>query len=72
MGRTSFGEDSTFAAGGVTDYGAPNKARLVRKDSADKEITIKVHLKDLMQKGKMSENIKLKPGDVLIVPEAMF
>jgi polysaccharide export outer membrane protein len=64
--------DVIIAVGGVTDYGAPNRARLVRRGVDGKELQIKVHLKDLMQKGKMSENIKVRPGDVLIVPEAMF
>lgn len=64
--------DLILAVGGVTEYGAPNRARLVRKGPDGKDIQIKVHLRDLLQKGKMSENVKVQPGDVLIVPEALF
>jgi polysaccharide export outer membrane protein len=64
--------DVVLAVGGLTDFAAGNRAKLVRKDQNGKEATIKVHLQDLLRKGKMSENLTVRPGDVLVVPEALF
>jgi len=64
--------DVLLAVGGLTDFAAGNRAKLVRKDPAGKDVVIKLHLQDLLRKGKMSENVNVRPGDVLVVPEALF
>jgi polysaccharide export outer membrane protein len=64
--------DVVLAVGGLTDFAAGNRAKLVRKGQDGKEATVKLHLQDLLRKGAMSENILLRPGDVLIVPETLF
>jgi protein involved in polysaccharide export with SLBB domain len=33
---------------------------------------MKIDLKDIMRDPKMNEDLALRPGDVLIVPERMF
>lgn len=63
--------DLVLAAGGLGDFAAGNRAKLVRQQG-DKEIQIKVRLADLIGKGDMSQNILLKAGDVLVVPLSMF
>jgi polysaccharide export outer membrane protein len=63
--------DLLQSVGGLTDFAAGNRAKITRKENG-KDITIKVRLNDLLTKGKMSENIPLRPGDVLFVPEALF
>jgi polysaccharide biosynthesis/export protein len=60
-----------LTCGGLTDFAAPARAKVVRQ-SGDKQTEIKVHLGKLMNKGDMSQNVELKPGDVLIVPQSMF
>lgn len=64
--------DVLLAAGGLTDFAAGNRARLVRKDENGKETSRRVRLHDLVAEGRMSENFPVRPGDVLIVPESLF
>jgi polysaccharide export outer membrane protein len=58
-------------AGGFTKYAAPSRATLIRRDG-DKKTLMKVDLKDVMNNPKANEDLALKPGDVLIVPERLF
>ena len=63
--------DAILAAGGLTEYAAGNRARIVRKVDG-KETDIPVRLASLVNSGDMSQNLPLKPGDVLVVPESRF
>jgi polysaccharide biosynthesis/export protein len=63
--------DIVLASGGLTEFAAPARAKIVRQ-AGDKQSEIKVHLGKLMNKGDLSQNHELKPGDVLIVPQSMF
>jgi polysaccharide export outer membrane protein len=64
--------DVVLAVGGLTDFAAGNRARIVRKGPDGAEQSIKVRIEDVVVKGKMSENKRLQPGDVIIVPESIF
>lgn len=65
--------DVVLVAGGVTDFAAPNRAKIVRAATGNqKPKEEKVRLGDLLQKGDMSQNLALAPGDVLVVPQARF
>lgn len=64
--------DAILAVGGLTQFAAGNRAKIVRKNEAGKNIEIKVKLESLVKKGKMAENKDLKPGDVIIVPESFL
>ncbi len=64
--------DVVMQAGGLTDFAAGNRAKLIRKDAKGKDQQMKVHLDDLLKKGKLTENVLVKPGDVLLVPESRF
>jgi polysaccharide biosynthesis/export protein len=65
--------DVVLMAGGVTDFAAPNRAKLVRAAVGNqKPKEERVRLGDLMQSGDMTQNLLLKPGDVLVVPQARF
>jgi polysaccharide export outer membrane protein len=63
--------DAVLAVGGLTDYAAGNRARIVRMVNGQ-ETDIKLRLNALVNGGDMSQNIALKPGDVLVVPESRF
>ena len=63
--------DVVLASGGLTDFAAPNRAKVVRKVNG-REVQLPVRLGALMNHGDMSNNIDLKPGDVLIVPQSRF
>ena len=63
--------DVVLAAGGLTPYAAGNDAKLERR--VDGHVTvIHVHLSDLLNKGELSQNYPVHPGDVLVVPESLF
>jgi len=63
--------DAVLAVGGLTEYAAGNRARIVRMVDG-KETDIPLRLGKLVNGGDMSQNLPLKPGDVLVVPESRF
>jgi len=63
--------DVILAVGGLTPYAAGNRARIVRTQNGKTE-EIRVKLQNLMQKGDMSQNLHLMPGDVVVVPQSLF
>ncbi|MCI0563237.1 MAG: polysaccharide export protein [Nitrososphaera sp.] len=56
---------------GLTPFADGNKAKLVRTVNGKKTETT-VRLEDLVQSGDMSANVKMYPGDILIIPEAWY
>jgi len=65
--------DAMIAVGGLSEYAAGNKARLVRFDKAtgkQKEFALRIN--DLVKRGDTKANVLLAPGDVIIIPESMF
>jgi polysaccharide export outer membrane protein len=63
--------DIVLQSGGLTDFAAGNRARILR-DVNGKKTEIKVRLGDLVNDGDMRQNHELRPGDVLIVPQSRF
>jgi polysaccharide export outer membrane protein len=63
--------DAVLAVGGLAPFAAGNRAKIVRTEDG-KHREIKIKLDDLVNKGDMRQNLALKPGDVLIVPESRF
>ena len=61
--------DLLLVVGGMTDFAAGNRAKIVRQQH-DVTTELKVRLADMINKGDMSQNVLLKAGDVLIVPES--
>ena len=65
--------DAMIAVGGLSQYAAGNKARLVRYDRATgKQTEFGLQISNLLKKGDSSANVRLSPGDVIIIPESMF
>jgi polysaccharide export outer membrane protein len=64
--------DAILQVGGLSDFAAGNRATLVRTGDDGKEQRIKLKLNDLINKGRVETNVPLRPGDMVIVPEAVF
>lgn len=65
--------DAMIAVGGLNDYAAGNRARLVRFDKASgTQKEYGVRLDRLLKRGDASANVRLAPGDVIIIPTSMF
>ncbi len=63
--------DVMIEVGGLTRFAAGNRSRVVRTvNGKSKEIHVK--LDDLLNKGRVDRNMLMQPGDVVIVPEAVF
>lgn len=63
--------DVVLQVGGLAPYAAGNRARIVRTQDGKTE-EIRVKLVDLTQRGDMKQNLPVKPGDVLVIPQAFF
>jgi polysaccharide biosynthesis/export protein len=63
--------DVMIAVGGLTDFAAGNRATILRTREGS-NAQYRVRLNDLLQKGDVSANVEMRPGDVLIIPESYF
>jgi polysaccharide export outer membrane protein len=63
--------DLVLAVGGLADFASGNRAKVVRTVDG-KQVELRVRLEDLVNKGDMKQNLALRPGDVLVVPESLF
>jgi len=65
--------DAMISVGGLSEFASGNRARLVRYDKAsNRQREFRVRLSDLLKNGDTSANVRLEPGDVIIIPESMF
>jgi polysaccharide export outer membrane protein len=62
--------DVVLSAGGMTQFAAGNRAKIMRTQGG-KQSEIKVKLANLIN-GDMTQNILMKPGDVLVIPQSFF
>jgi protein involved in polysaccharide export with SLBB domain len=60
--------DACIMAGGFAQYAAPNRTTITRREPPGKQEIIKINL-DRVKKGK-DEDLLLKPGDRIYVPES--
>ncbi len=65
--------DAMFAAGGLSEFASGDRARLIRHDRATGEQReYDLRIARLLRRGDTSANVRLEPGDVIIIPESMF
>ncbi len=65
--------DAMIAVGGLSEFAAGNRAKLVRFDKVSgRQQEYPIKLSDLIKKGDSRANVLLQPGDVIIIPESMF
>ena len=63
--------DAVLAAGGVTEFASPDRTVLYRRDAQATD-SMPVHLGALLNRGDLSTNYAVRPGDVITVPERTF
>ncbi|RLW53713.1 MAG: hypothetical protein B6D69_05665 [gamma proteobacterium symbiont of Stewartia floridana] len=63
--------DVIIEVGGLTEFASGNSATIVRKIDG-KTSQYRVRLDDLIRDGDISANVRMMPGDVLIIPETWF
>lgn len=63
--------DAVLLAGGLTEYAAGNRARIVR-GSGDRRTETRVRIGDLMSGSADAENLELKDGDLVVIPQSFF
>ena len=65
--------DALIAVGGLNQYAAGNRARLVRTNRGiGQQTEYALRINDLIRRGDTSANVRLQPGDVIIIPESAF
>ena len=63
--------EAILEAGGFTKFANQNDTAIKRKDGNSEQM-IRVKAKAIIKEGNMSQNVKLKPGDYVIVQEGIF
>jgi polysaccharide biosynthesis/export protein len=63
--------DVVLQVGGLMPYAAGNRSKVIRVENG-KQQDIKIKLEALINQGDMKQNLALKPGDVLVVPQTRF
>ena len=63
--------DVMIIVGGVTDFAAGNRATITRVVNGEQR-QFRVRIDDLIRDGDITANVKILPGDVLVIPEAWF
>lgn len=64
--------DLMIATKGLTKYASGNHAVIVRRGPDGSEHNIIVRLDDLIKNGDISQNVEMRPGDTLIIPQSWF
>lgn len=63
--------DLMIQLGGIGEYGDGNRSSIIRKiNGENRQFGVKID--DLIEKGDLTANVKIFPGDILIVPESFF
>ena len=63
--------DVMTQVGGVPEFGAPNSAYVLRRADG-KETRIPVRIGALLNRGVLSQNIPMMPGDIVVIPQSLF
>jgi len=63
--------DLIIEVGGITEFAAGNNTVIVRTENGE-QTEYRVRVDDLIRDGDISANVDMKPGDIVIIPEAWF
>jgi len=64
--------DAVLAAGGLTEFAAPDRSDLFRKNDDTTTTTYPVRLDRILNRGELETNYRVAPGDVITIPERTF
>jgi len=65
--------DAMIAVGGLSEFAAGDRARLIRVDrTSGQQREYDLRIASLLRRGDVRANVRLQPGDVIIIPESMF
>lgn len=64
--------DAVLAAGGTTEFAAPDRTELYRHTDKGSSEAYSIHLEKILQQGDLSNNYPVQPGDVITVPQRAF
>lgn len=65
--------DAIIEARGLTRYAAGNRAQIIRRDAPGAPThSLRVRLDDLMRGGDINQDVPLRPGDTIVVPQGWF
>ena len=62
--------DVMIAVGGMTEFADGNGASILRTAEGNKQYSVRI--RDLVERGDVSANVEMRPGDVLIIPQSWF
>src|SRR5262249_62307006 len=63
--------DVMIDVGGLTRFAAGNRAVVIRRVDG-RDVEQRLRLDDLLKDGDVTANVKMLPGDILIVPQSYF
>jgi polysaccharide export outer membrane protein len=65
--------DAVVEARGLTRYAAGNRTEIIRRDAPGATPrNVRVRLDDLMRGGDISQDVPLRPGDTIVIPQGWF
>jgi polysaccharide export outer membrane protein len=65
--------DAIIEARGLSRFAAGNRAEIIRRGaSGEPPRSLNVRLDDLMRGGDLSQDVPLRPGDTIVVPQGWF
>jgi polysaccharide export outer membrane protein len=65
--------DVMIGARGLTRYASGNRAEIIRLNpSTGQREIVRVRLNDLLRGGDISQDIPMRPGDTLVIPQGWF
>lgn len=65
--------DAVIEARGLTRYAAGNRTEIIRRDGPGATPrNLRIRLDDLMRSGDMSQDVPLRPGDTIVIPQGWF
>jgi polysaccharide export outer membrane protein len=64
--------EAILEAGGFTKFANPNDTLIYRKGDDQKEVTLPVRIRKLLNDGDLKQNTRLKAGDYIVVKEGIF